>query len=188
MTSSERLLTADEIQEYLGILLDRLAARGVHPATYIIGGAAMAIHLGREELTPDIDGYFRPQTEVFTEAAAMADEYGLDPEWVNSRAAAFISFDPADDTDALHTTIRGHRVTVASKRVLLALKIAASRAKDRADISRLILDLDITDPDEIVSLAFAVFGDDSITLGSDRDDVRILADEAIRRARNPKTA
>ena len=188
MTDPTRLLTADEIQEFLGILLDRLAARGVYVKTYIIGGAAMGIHLGREQLTPDIDGYFHPQAEVFAEAAEMADEYGLAPDWVNSRAAAFISFDPKDDTDALLTTIHGHPVTVASKRTLLALKIAASRTKDRADISRLILDLDITDPDEIVELAFAVFGEDSISLGSDRDDVRILADEAIRRARDPRTA
>jgi len=182
VSDETRLLTAAEIKEYLGILLDRLAARGVVVETYIIGGAALAIHLGREQLTPDVDGYFRPAAEVFAEAAEMAEEFGLAPDWVNSRAAAFIAFDPADDTEAFQTEIRGHRVTVASKRVLLAMKIAASRVKDRADITRLIRDLGITDPEEIVHLSFEVFGPHSITLGEDRAEVRLLAEEAIRRA------
>lgn len=181
--TSDGLLSGDELTVHFGVLLDRLAARGVTVETYIIGGVAMAIHLGRDELTPDVDGYFRPQTEVFAEAEAMADEFGLAPDWVNSRAAAFISFDPADDVDALQTEIHGHKVTVASKRVLLAMKIAASRTKDRDDINRLIIDLGITDPEDIVDLAFSVFGEDSMTLTGGRDEVRLLATEALSRAR-----
>lgn len=182
MSEDFRLLNGTEIQEFLGILLDRLAERGVVVETYIIGGAAMAIHLGRDQLTPDVDGFFRPQEEVFAEAAAMAKEFGLAPDWVNSRAAAFMSFDPASDVDALRTEIHGHPVVVASKRVLLAMKIAASRTKDRNDTNRLIADLGITDAVEIVGLAFAVFGEYSITLGEDRDEVLLIAQEALDRA------
>jgi len=182
VSTPEQFLTAQQLTRYFGMLLDRLAARGVEVDAYIIGGAAIAIHLGRNELTPDVDGYFKPRTEVFDEAAAMADEFNLHPEWVNSHAAAFIAFDPADDHNALVTEIAGHRVVVASKHVLLAMKIAASRPKDQSDISRLILDLRITDPDEIVDLAYSVFGEDSITLTTGRDDVRLEAAQALRRA------
>jgi hypothetical protein len=182
VTSHFRLLDGVEIQALLGELLARLDRRGVKVETYIIGGAAMAIHLGREQLTPDIDGIFRPEREVFAETTAMAAEHNLAPDWVNSRAFSFISFDPADDKDALTVNIHGYAVTVASKRVLLAMKIAASRPKDRTDINRLIEDLGITDPDEIVDLAFAVFGDHSFTLGESRDEVRLIANEALARA------
>lgn len=182
MSGEFRTLSAEEITDYLSVLLDRLAARGVTVTGYIVGGVAVAIQLGRDERTPDIDGFFRPQTEVFAEAAAMAAEFDLNPDWINAHAAGFIEFDPADDYDAQVIVAHGHRVAVASPRVLLAMKIASLRPKDRGDISRLILHLDITDPDEIVDLAFSVFGEDSIALSAGRDDVRIDAAEAIDRA------
>lgn len=183
MSKGYRELNGEEIADLLGELLDRLAARGVVVDAYIIGGAAMALHLGRQQLTPDIDGRFKPKTEVFAEAVAMADEKNLDPGWVNDRAFAFMSFDPADDVDAKQIVLRGHAVTIASKRTLLAMKIAASRFKDYDDINRLIADLGITSAEEIVNLAFGVFGEDGMTLPNDRDEVFLIAEEAMRRAR-----
>lgn len=56
------------------------------------GDEVIAVHLGRDEVTPDIDGLFRPMDEVLVEARAMAAEYGLDPEWINSRAFSFMEF------------------------------------------------------------------------------------------------
>ncbi|MEV7757864.1 hypothetical protein [Microbacterium sp. NPDC089184] len=88
----------------------------------------------------------------------------------SAHAAGFTAFDPADDREALVTHISGHRVAVVSKRVLLALKIAAAREKDQSDISRLLLDMKITDPDEIVELACSVFVEDSMALITGRDD------------------
>lgn len=177
-----RALTGEDIRELLGEMLDRLAARGVEVEVYIVGGAAMALHLGREQLTPDIDGIFKPQTEVFAEAAAMADEYGLDPHWVNSSFLSYMSFSPKDDGEPTVVEIRGHKVTIASKRVLLAMKIAASRSKDHTDTSRLILDLGITDANELVDLAFSLFGEGNMTLSEDREEVTLIVEEALRRA------
>lgn len=54
--------------------------------------------------------------------------------------------------------------------------------KDQSDISRLLLDMKITDPDEIVELAYSVFGEDSMTLTTGREDVRLEAAQALRRA------
>ncbi|WP_144751249.1 nucleotidyltransferase [Curtobacterium pusillum] len=144
MTEQYRLLSGDEVIELLGEMLNRLAERGVEVETYIVGGAAIAVHLGRDEVTPDIDGLFRPMDEVLVEARAMAREHGLDPEWINSRAFSFMEFSPSDDVEALHTTIHDRPVVVASKQRLLAMKLAASRPKDRTDINRLIVDLTST--------------------------------------------
>ncbi|TQO18504.1 hypothetical protein FB472_0020 [Rhodoglobus vestalii] len=182
MSGEYRELNGDEIRELLGELLERLAARGVEVEVYIIGGAAMALHLGRQQLTPDVDGLFRPRDEVFAEATLMAEEKNLDPDWVNDRAVSFMAFDPAGDVEAKQIMLHGHPVTIASKRTLLAMKIAASRVKDHEDTSRLIVDLGITDAEEIVDLAFGVFGEDGMTLPNDRGEVRLMAEEAIRRA------
>jgi hypothetical protein len=181
LSDDYRALTGEDIRELLGELLDRLAARGVEVEAYIVGGAAMALHLGREQLTPDIDGVFKPQAEVFAEAAVMADEYGLDPHWVNSSFLSYMSFSPKDDQPTV-IELRGHKVTIASKRVLLAMKIAASRSKDHTDTSRLILDLGITDANELVDLAFSLFGEGNMTLSEDREEVTLMVEEALRRA------
>lgn len=121
MTEDYRLLSGAEVVDLLGELLERLADRGVEVETYIVEGAAVAVHLGRDEGTPDIDGLFQPMYEVLVEARAMAAEHRLDPEWINSRGFSFMEFSPSDDTEALHTTINGRPVVVASKRRLLAM-------------------------------------------------------------------
>ena len=117
----------------------------------------------------------------------MAGEHGLDPKWVNSAFVSFMSFSPKDDVDAVVIKLRGHKVTIASKRVLLAMKIAASRPKDYTDTNRLILDLGITDADELVDLALSVFGEGNMTLSEDRDEVKLLVQEALLRAERSKS-
>lgn len=182
MIEDYRLLSGDEVKELLGELLDRLARRGTEVEAYIVGGAAVAIHLGRDEVTPDVDGLFRPELEVLEEAAVMAQEHGLAPDWVNTRAVPFLQYDIAGDTEALHTTLRGRPVVVASKKALLAMKIAAYRPKDRPDLDRLIDDLDMYDPDEIVKVVVDLFGEDSVVAPNDPEELQLLAREAVHRA------
>jgi hypothetical protein len=188
VTESYRLLAGGEIKELLGELLERLSNRGVIVDAYIVGGAAMAMHLGRSELTPDVDGIFHPADQVFVEAKAMAAEYDLDPEWINSRAVPFIEFSPESDQGAVRMELRGRPIVVASKRTLLAMKIASSRTKDRADLNRLINDLEMFDADELVELVFEVFGDASMVAPNDPEEVRLLASEAIHRAKLAQAA
>lgn len=187
MSASYRDLSGSDVRELLGELLERLAVKGVQVEAYIVGGAAMALHLGREQLTPDIDGIFAPEDEVLAEAAKMASEHGLAPEWVNSRFVSFMAFSPKDDVDAVTIELRGHKVTIASKRVLLAMKIAASRSKDYTDTNRLILDLGITDAEELVDLVFSLFGEGNMTVSEDRAEVRLIVEEALRRAARAQT-
>ena len=62
------------------------------------------------------------------------------------------------------------------------MKIAASRSKDHTDTSRLILDLGITDANELVDLAFSLFREGNMTLSEDREEVTLIVEEALRRA------
>lgn len=112
----------------------------------------------------------------------MAREHGLDPHWLNERARSFVEFDPANDREAVEVEIRGRRVRLASKRVLLAMKIAAFRLKDHADITALIRDLGIYDAEAITDLVFTVFAEDSVVVHEGREDVLLRAEAAVIRA------
>lgn len=181
MTGGYRQLGADEIRDLLGELLDRAEAEGIEVDAYLIGGAAMALHLGRDALTPDVDGIFRPLEHVKRIGAMMAMEYGLSPDWINEHARPFITFDPAHGRNFDEVKIRGHTIRIASKRALLAMKMARYARKDYPDITALIRSLHISSPEVLVELTIEVLGEDSLTIG-DRDDQLILAAEALRRA------
>jgi hypothetical protein len=132
VTNGYRQLNGDEIRRLLGELLDRAAAEGIEVDAYIIGGAAMALHLGREELTPNIDGIFHPYEELKRIGALMSAEYGLDPDWVNNNASPFITFDPSDGSNFDEVEVGGHRIRIASKRALLAMKMGRAIRSETA--------------------------------------------------------
>lgn len=84
---------------------------------YLVGGAALTIQLGRPHATPDFDVLLNPKDEILAVASDMAKEMDLDPEWVNSRAFAFLGGMDTDlDVEARRLPIEGHRVRVASPR------------------------------------------------------------------------
>ena len=182
MSSGYRQLSGDEITELLGELLDRAASDGIDVDAYLIGGAAMAIHLGRDQLTPDVDGLFRPFTEVQRIGRQLANEHGLDPDWINENARPFITFDTTDERNFVEVEIRGHTVRVASKRALLARKMGRYARKDYADITALIRALGVVSPEQIVDLTYEVLGEESMSLTGGRDELTLLAKEALARA------
>lgn len=181
MSRDYRQLNAEEIRTLLEELLSRAATEGIEVDAYVIGGAAMAIHLGREQLTPDVDGLFRPFVEVKRIASAMAREHGLDPNWINENARPFITFNPNDSRHFIEIELGGHPVRVASQTALLAMKMARYARKDYADITALIRSLNLTSPEQIVDLTYEVLGEDSLSLNYGRDDLTLLAKEALAR-------
>lgn len=183
MTDEYRQLSADEIRALLVELLDRAAAEGIEIDAYLVGGAAMALQLGREQLTPDVDGLFRPFDAVVRIGAQMADEHGLSPTWVNENARPFIVFDITDDRHFVEVALGRHTIRVASPRALLAMKMARYARKDYADITALILTLGPSTADEIADLTIDVLGEDSPTISEGRADLVLRAQDALRRAR-----
>jgi len=176
-----RQLSAAEIRELLGELLDRAAAEGIEIDAYLVGGAAMALQLGREQLTPDVDGLFRPFDAAVRIGRVMADEHGLSPTWINENARPFIVFDIADERHFIEVSIRSHTIKVASPRALLAMKMARYARKDYADISSLVTSLELTTADEIADLTIDVLGVESLAIPEGRDDLMLRAAEALRR-------
>jgi len=177
-----RQLTGDEIEGLLAELLERADDAGVDADIFLVGGAAMALQLGRDQLTPDVDGLFRPFDRIRAIAQAMAEEHGLSPQWINENARPFIAFDTDDPRHFVTITLRGRALRIASPRALLAMKMARYARKDYADVTTLIQQLNLTTPEQIVALTIEVLGEDSPALVDGREDLELLAAEALRRA------
>lgn len=184
--SGYRQIRADEVSWLLRLLIERIESKGASADLYIVGGVAMTLQLGRPEMTPDIDTLLNPRAEVLTAASELAAELGFDPDWVNSRAFAFATFDSEADIEALVLDFPGHRVRVASPRFLLVMKFAASRAKDRDDVTALIQFTGVRTAEELVEITIDVLGEDSVAFSAPHDRVRetllLEAEDAFRTA------
>ena len=128
-------LSAPEIRRLLAELDARLRKAGVSASLYIVGGAAMVLTGAREGLTVDIDAVSLSPA-VWEAAQQMAAESGLPGNWINSAAAPYIP--PREPSVRATKADPGLKVDVAPDEHLLAMKLIASRAKDRDDILALI--------------------------------------------------
>ncbi len=161
-------LDAAEIRELLEKLDQRLRGAGIAATIYVVGGAAISLHLpGADRRTHDIDG-IATDDRVANIVAQMADEFGLPEGWLNGAARPFL---PSIPVDALiPPSSPGLRVQVASLKQLLAMKLAAGRARDRADIVALARVLDV-DPEEAVQLTVEAYGTDALEVMTTVEDV-----------------
>lgn len=159
---------AAQIRQLLDELDQRLRAAGIAATVYVVGGAAISLHLPEtERRTQDIDG-ITTEARLPEIVAQMADELGLPEGWLNSAARAFLPPIPA--TALTPPTSPGLRVQLASLEQLLAMKLAAGRARDREDIVALANALQV-DPDEAVRLTLEAYGTDALELLTTLKDV-----------------
>lgn len=133
-------LDAGRMQALLDELDGRLRARNVKASIYLIGGAAMALGYGREGVTPDIDAVVSTRV-VLEEARSLADQHGLSEHWLNTSAAGWVPPRPA--AARARPKKPGLTVHIAPADHVLAMKLVALRKKDRPDIRRLIVHLDM---------------------------------------------
>ena len=87
-------LDAEQIRQLLDELDQRLSAAGIAATVYVVGGAAISLHLpdaGRR--TQDIDG-ITSDDRVADIVAQMADELGLPEGWLNGAARPIPSAHP----------------------------------------------------------------------------------------------
>jgi hypothetical protein len=125
------LLERQELMNALDALDSDLAHRGIKAKIFIVGGAAMSIAYDARRSTSDVDAVFVPVDEVRAAAARVAEQLGLEPEWLNEGVKGFL---PGEDPDRIGvfegTSVS---VTAASPRFLLAMKLLASRVERDQD-------------------------------------------------------
>ena len=146
------------IEELLSALDRALERRGATADVYVVGGAAIALGFDAQRSTRDLDAVFAPTSEVRTAATEVAEEFDLDPDWINDAAKGFVppSADPGQQIvfESPHL-----RVCVAGAEHLLAMKVAAARVEqDRDDLELLIRTLGLTSADEALEVARSCLG------------------------------
>lgn len=147
-----------EIIELLTDLGGRLDARGVEGEMYVVGGAAIALAFDERRSTRDIDAVFEPKTVIYEVAGQLAEERGLPDGWLNDAVKGFLT--GADPDAPLVLEVAGLRVSTASPRILLAMKVLSHRVgEDEEDVRLLACELDLDDAVGVLAVAEAVYGD-----------------------------
>ncbi|MBA2642609.1 MAG: hypothetical protein H0U82_06770 [Actinobacteria bacterium] len=147
-----------EIVDLLTDLGGRLAERGIEGEMYVVGGAAIALAFDERRSTRDIDAVFEPKTVIYELAARLAEERGLPDGWLNDAVKGFLA--GADPEAPLVLEVDGLRVSTASPRILLAMKVLSHRVgEDEEDVRLLARELALDDAAEVLAVAEDVYGD-----------------------------
>lgn len=152
MSPEGPLLDAERIRGLLVELGRRLHARGIAARIFLVGGAAIALAYSARRATRDLDGVFEPKTEIYAEAALMAEEAGLPPDWLNDGVKGLLP-DRAAAEIGSHFDSEGISVSVASAEYLFAMKAFAAREEvDTDDLRFLVQHLGLRDATEAIDL------------------------------------
>ena len=136
MTRTGPSLDADAIHELFEDLSHRLATTGAHAQLFVVGGAAMALAYDRQRATQDVDAAFEPSDVVRDLTALIAQERGLEDDWLNDAAKGFLP--GADEHPRTVFESASLLVQVASPEYLLAMKLHASRDERDLDDAALL--------------------------------------------------
>jgi hypothetical protein len=150
------LLDRHSLLHALQALDEELGGAGIRGEVFVVGGAAMALAYDSRRATVDVDAIFVPASEVRAAAQRVAVRLGLEPDWLNDGAKAFM---PGDDPSRIGVYEGDHlSVAAASPRYLLAMKLLASRVeRDQDDIRALYALCGFTTADEGLDLVASMY-------------------------------
>lgn len=109
----------------------------------------------------------------------MASDLGLPTRWLNAAGRGWLRV----EEERSKTQVA---VSIATDRELIAMKMAAARDKDFVDLGILARHLGITDPAQLVRIAYEVYGDDAVELPDGRESYLWYAESVIAEAYRPK--
>ncbi len=129
-------LGRNELLNAFELLDDELGRMGVEADLFVVGGAAMAVAYDARRATTDVDAVFVPSKEVRTAASRVAEELGLEEDWLNDGVKGFLPGEDAEQVGVYEGT--NLHVAAASPKFLLAMKLMALRTeRDIDDIKTL---------------------------------------------------
>ena len=83
--------TAKDLRRLFDQLDEELAAKRTKGELYLVGGGVMCLAYAARPSTKDVDGYFRPATEVRAAAARIAMRAGVAADWLNNAVKGYLS-------------------------------------------------------------------------------------------------
>ncbi|MCA9400825.1 MAG: hypothetical protein KC713_04305 [Candidatus Omnitrophica bacterium] len=143
----------NDIQRLFQLLNDQMAKESFTGEVYVVGGAVMCMVYDARPATKDVDAYFKPTQKMREAAARVADQAGINQDWLNDAVKGYFShqgeYDPFLDLSHL-------KVFVANAKYLLAMKCLAMRIgeefQDIDDIRYLIRYLNLTTYSETIKI------------------------------------
>ena len=177
-----REFDAATVLQLLDELKDRLSARGVRGTVKVAGGAAMLLNYPDDphvRVTTDIDALIEHDDEIAEVVAEMAHDLALPRHWLNAAGKSWLRVAADDRDDPIS-------VSVATPKELIAMKLAASRDKDAADLAIIARNEGIDDPVTLVDIAYEVYGEDSVELPDGRQSYLWFAADVINESNRPR--
>ena len=140
----------NDIERYLQMIGEELAAKGQKGKILLVGGAVMVLIVGNRNSTRDIDGSFEDGAQAIREAVShIASREGLPADWLNDGAKGFLYSEPPV---TLWRDYPGLEVYLPSLDYLLAMKIVAGRDQDIEDARALIQRLGFSQAQEVLDI------------------------------------
>lgn len=145
------MLTSGTIRALLTALNEELAAREVVGEVGLCGGAVMCLVFQTRDSTKNVDAVFEPSREIREAAAAVAQAFDVDADWLNDAVKDFFLADPPRQ-DVIE--LPNLRVWAPSADYMLAMKCVSARfdSHDRDDVVFLIRHLGLTSPTEVFEI------------------------------------
>ena len=166
------LLDRSTIERALGSLNERLAARDRRAELFLLGGAVMCLVHDARPATKDVDAWFTEPRVVREAAREVAAEIGLDEDWLNDAAKAFVPQNAGYETWAELSHLR---ISTVDARTLFAMKCAAARtAEDSHDIRALAERLEVRSAQAALEVVLAYFPAERLPVR-----VRLLLEEIL---------
>lgn len=146
----EKIVTAEEIEKYLGELNDELSAVAVKGEICLYGGAVMCLAFKARPATKDVGAIFEPVKEIRAAAARVGERYDLPIGWLNFGVKMFVVQHPKQ----ILFDFPNLKVFLPEADYLLAMKVLAARAdtSDTDDIEFLLDKLNLTATDEVLKV------------------------------------
>lgn len=173
-------LDAGSVVDLLDDMHARLVQRTARASLYVVGGSALLLAHGRDQMTPDVD-VARSVAAADEVAQEIARERGLSATWLNSAAGSWVP--PRPDCAMAAPAYDGLAIHLAPPRHLLAMKLVAWRNKDEDDLADLLEACGLAEAgaDEVADVLYEVYTvEDSLPgmlgiPGSDKEATRIEA-------------
>jgi hypothetical protein len=146
-------LAQSDLRRLFELLNDELRASVTEAELFLVGGAVMCLAYAVRPSTQEVDGVFRPTSQVREAAARVAARVGLRFDWLNDSVKGFMSTrgDFASFLELDHL-----RVMVAQPAYLLAMKCLAMRIgaefHDEEDVRYLLRLLEIWTYEQAVAI------------------------------------
>ena len=145
------MLSQEKIRDLFESLNEHLSKQGETGEVGIVGGAVMCLVYDARKSTKDVDAIFKPTSLIRKLALRVAEEVGVEDDWLNDAAKAFMveGFQRLDVINLSHL-----RVWAPEPRYMLAMKCLSARwdTMDKKDVIFLIQLLKLTSKKQVFEI------------------------------------